>query len=275
MTQKAELTGRSLFRVEGDEAVPFLQNLVTCDVESLKTGDATFGALLTPQGKILFEFVLLRTSEGFLGDCRAEMRGDLIKRLTFYRLRAAVILEADERKVFAIWDGENCEGFADPRLPALGNRLYDQDLETTTGDNNWNAWRISLGIAELGADFEPSSVFPHETMMDQFKSSGVDFSKGCYVGQEVVSRMHHRATARNRFVHVAALDEQTLPERGTPVLADGKTLGTMGSHIGSKGLALMRLDRTAKAMSGGNPILAKDVEIAPSLPAFFDGQWPQ
>ncbi len=269
MSQTAHLEDRALLSVSGEVATDFLQNLVTCDVEKLDVGGTTFGALLTPQGKILFEFLISKSDGGFLLDCRADMRDDLLKRLMFYRLRAAVDLSPDDRKVFVTW--ENTDG-TDPREGALGKRFYGVDAETNATCEDWHANRISRGVPELGLDFSTSSVFPHEAMMDQFTSAGVDFSKGCYVGQEVVSRMQHRGTTRSRFVHVSG--SAPLPAMGTEVVAQEKTVGTMGSSNGSHGLALVRLDRAGKARDIGAKVTSEDVELELQLPEFFAGEWP-
>lgn len=269
MSKTALLDDRALLAVTGDVAKDFLQNLVTCDVEKLSIDQSTFGALLTPQGKILFEFLVTKTADGFLLDCRTDMRDDLLKRLMFYKLRAAVDLTKDERKVFASWGDPNG---TDPRAAMLGIRSYTDHADTNASCSDWHHHRISNGIPELGVDFISSSVFPHEAMMDQFTDAGVDFTKGCYVGQEVVSRMQHRGTTRSRFVQ--ATGNAPLPELGTEIVASEKTIGKMGSSQGSNGLALVRLDRAASARDVGATISCAEVELELQLPSFFNGDWP-
>ena len=224
----------------GRAAIELLQNLVTCDVERLATGQSTFGALLTPQGKILFDFHVLRESDGVLLDVLATRRDALLQRLTFYRLRAPVELQADARSV---WVGADVDGVADPRSCAIGRRAYLDDGEGEVDASNYHRRRIAAGVPELGHDFGPESVFPHEAMMDRLPGAGVAFDKGCYVGQEVVSRMQHRGTARSRFVPVRSGD--AFPEMGTELTVEGRRVGTMGSSQGDEGLALLRLDKVA------------------------------
>jgi folate-binding protein YgfZ len=168
--------------------------------------------------------------------------------------------------VLAVWDGEPAVkpdlAFADPRLEALGWRiLAPQDLAQKvaelvgadlTDSEAYEVHRVAAGVPRGGLDFMYSDAFPHEANMDRLR--GVDFDKGCYVGQEVVSRMQHRGTARTRIVRVV-LDDFS-PETGIPVLAGDKPVGTMGSTAGGKGLALVRIDRVADALDAGLALTA-------------------
>ena len=225
----------------------------------------TFGALLTPQGKILFEFFVGRDETGFLLDTANAFATDLVRRLTFYKLRADVTVETADLTVSVTW-GEGIES-NDPRVRGFARRVF----EPVDGGDDYDAHRIALGLPELGRDYEPETVFPHEALMDQFVRGGVDFRKGCYVGQEVVSRMQHRGTARSRFVQVSGA---RLPSMGTVVTADDRAVGTMGSSVGERGLALLRLDRVAKAVAAGTPIMAGDGIVTAALPAFVSFTWP-
>ncbi len=135
---------------------------------------------------------------------------------------------------------------------------------------DYEAHRISMGMPEGGLDYAYGDTFPHEALMDQY--GGVDFKKGCYVGQEVVSRMQHRGTARSRVVMVGA-DE--LPAAGTEIIADGKPCGKMGSSAGGKGLALLRLDRVKDALDNGGAVLAGGTNISVSIQPWAKFGWPQ
>ncbi len=281
----ARLDGRAFISVTGEGASKFLQSLVTCDVDHLAPGEAQFGALLSPQGKIMFDFFAVRTEAGFLVDVTAPMRDDLVKRLSFYKLRAKVVIEPADSPtgVFAIWDGEPEDvpagGMAvrDPRLPDLGYRLYaDAAPDGETGD--YAEHRIAVGmpegsVAEGGGDFVYGDAFPHEVLMDQFP--GVDFTKGCYVGQEVVSRMQHRGTARKRVIMV----EGELPASGATIEtmgdAGGKPVGTMGSSSGAAGLAMLRLDRVRDALNAGQAIGAEGKAMTARLQPWVKFGWPQ
>ncbi len=275
----AELTDRALVRIDGEAATEFLQNLITCDVEKLVEGAATFGALLTPQGKILFDFFCIKTGAGYLFDICESLKADFIKRMTFYKLRTPVEIAAadDNLKIFSAWndsgnfdlddiDIEDGFAFIDPRLTAMGARIFSTGFEANTGLNDYNAHRIARGMPAGGEDYGFGEAFPHDAMMDQFENegTGVAFSKGCYVGQEVVSRMQHRGTARRRIIIIKA--EHTLPDPGTAIDADGKAIGTIGSTNGNQGLAMMRLDRLSKAIAAGNAISAAGMALTAQLP---------
>lgn len=275
MASCAILESRALLTVKGEDAPHFLERLVTCEVEELAPGGLAFGALLTPQGKILFDFFVYRQDDGFLLDTDASRAEELAKRLAFYRLRAKVeIGPADpDARVVACW-GDPASGTADPRLAAMGTRSVapDGDLkEITATEADWHAHRIRLGMPQGGLDHGWGETFPHEALMDTF--GGVDFAKGCYVGQEVVSRMQHRGTARSRIVSVSAASP--LPPAGTPVEAAGKSCGTMGSSAGTLGLALLRLDRVAEAMASGGEITAGGVRVEATLQPWAGFGWPE
>ncbi|MEM7461845.1 MAG: folate-binding protein YgfZ [Pseudomonadota bacterium] len=272
----ARLRDRALLQISGNDAEKLLQGIVTCDVEELKTGTANFGALLTPQGKVLFDFFLIRTTNGFLIDIDASLAEDFVKRLNFYKLRADVTIEnaADELEVYAIWNGEpdDIDGIEaiDPRLSAMGSRLYGQHAPEGN-ESDYNAHRIELGIPEGGKDYEYGKVFPHEVLMDQF--GGIDFAKGCYVGQEVVSRMQHRGKIRTRMLGVRS--DENLPAFGTEIRAAGKPAGNMGSSSGQAGLALLRMDRVHSAMDKDETIVAGDHALTVKIPEFVNFGWPQ
>lgn len=283
------LTDRALIRVAGEEATHFLQNLITNDLDSVDAAGAGFGALLTPQGKIQFDFLIYKSGSGYLLDTPQATAADLLKRLTFYRLRAKVELEAigSETGVFAGLDEEmsppeNADLVVrDPRLPALGWRVagpvdaLTANSASTDGLAHYHARRIALGVPEGGYDFDYSDIFPHDADMDQL--GGVSFTKGCYVGQEVVSRVQHRGTARKRFLLVDSA--APLPEKGTPVMADGKSVGEIGSStsVGGahKGLAVVRLDKVHRAIENGAPLTCGDAAVAVTLPAWATFGWPE
>ncbi len=277
MIQSAHLTDRSLLRLSGSEVVSFLQNLITCDIENLEVSEAGFGALLSPQGKILFDFFVLREDDNFIFDTATNQRDNLFKRLMFYKLRANVDIELDARQVFVFWQGAEPHGFTDPRHPDLGGRLYSETIPTNAVQNSWEINRIDVGIPQSGIDFELGAVFPHDVLMDQFnndeRSTGIDFSKGCYVGQEVVSRMQHRGTARNRVVKVHC-DSHDLPPKSTEISAGGKTIGTLGGAVGQHGLAIVRIDRAASAIQEQIPFESAGYRVQLQKPEYADYAWP-
>jgi hypothetical protein len=268
----AFLRDRGVVRVSGEDARNFLNGLVTTDLTELKPGAGRFGALLTPQGKIIIDFLITEAPSGhgggFLIDAPRALSQALADKLGFYKLRAKVAVEnlSEGLGVLAAWDGEPAMkpdmSFADPRHAALGWRiLVPEELTQKVADligadlvdsSAYEAHRIATGVPRGGLDFMYGDAFPHETNMDRL--NGVDFDKGCYVGQEVVSRMQHRGTARTRTVKVV-LDGPS-PEVGATILAGDKPVGTMGSTAGENGLALIRTDRVADALDAGLPLTA-------------------
>ena len=272
-----QLNDRKLLKVSGDDAENFLENIVTCQIAGMKNGMARFGALLTPQGKILFDFFVIRVSSGYLLDVSETIAEELIKRLTFYRLRAKVTIEPhdEETPVFAVW-GDNPASkvsgilISDPRLAKMGWRLYS-DEPVNAQNNAYLLHRISNAMPEGGSDFVYGDAYPHETLMDQF--GGVDFQKGCFVGQEVVSRMQHRGTARKRIIQVHG--SSNLPPAGTAISSNGSPVGVLGSVAEQDGLALLRLDRVVAAQAKNTPLVCDGVFIETRLPEWVQFNWPE
>lgn len=271
MEKIAQLKSRALLRLAGDDRTHFLQNLITCDVDQLDDGDLTFGALLTPQGKILFDFFVLPENDNFILDVESLHRDELERRLHFYKLRADVEISKDPRHVYGIWNGKT--GISDPRAPDLGQRLYGDQRDCNCDEKAWQQHRIHTGMPQSGLDFELGTLFPHDALMDQMGRSGIDFSKGCYVGQEVVSRMQHRGSARNRFVQAFSIAGD-LPAAGTHILAGQRKIGVMGYSIGNAGMALVRTDRVASAIEAGSTFTAEDQPLRLKRPGFAKFDWP-
>ena len=236
------LAGRSLAQVSGADAESFLNGLLTCEIVGMKPGEARYGAILTPQGKILFDLILLKLDHGYLIDCAGMQRDGLLQRLQFYKLRSKVDFGPVDGGIVAGVGDAPAGAVVDPRTPLLGWRHYG----STRGDISdaaYEAHRIGLGVADSAADIGSGTLFPHEANLDQL--NGVSFTKGCYVGQEVVSRTEHRGLARSRIL-IARFEGQA-PQAGTVLTADDKPLGSVLSHSGSVALALVRLDRLAVA----------------------------
>jgi len=273
----AFLPDRGVIKVSGADARGFLNNLVTSELEEIKPGTGRFAALLTPQGKIVVDFLVTEApgedGGGFLLDCPRALAQGLADKLGFYKLRAKVLVEnlSDRLGVLAVWDGVPVDppgpAFADPRAPGLGWRILvpadlAQKAAATIGAQivgiaAYEAHRIGCGVPRGGVDFSYGDAFPHETNMDRLH--GVDFDKGCYIGQEVVSRMQHRGTARTRTVRLI-LDELG-PEAGVEIRAGDKPVGTMGSSADGIGLALIRLDRAADALDAELPLIAGGITV--------------
>lgn len=270
---------RTLVRLSGSEAESLLQRLITTNLDQIGEGEAGYGALLSPQGKVLFDFLVVREKKGegagFLFDLEADMAADFIKKMTLYRLRSDVVIEELDWDIALSFD-EGEGGIADPRSPLLGWRHYGPNLAKHaqySGESSdklfaahWQAC-VPHGSREEGSgDFLFGDVFPHDINMDHL--GGIDYHKGCYVGQEVVSRMHHRGTARRRLVKIAS--EKPL-ESHAPLMAGGKTIGNLGRAQGGKALALVRLDRLAASRKDGVPVsLEEGGEVSIELPAYAD-----
>ncbi len=273
MNKIAELADRAVLKVAGEEAEGFLQNVVTSDMTDLADGSATYAALLTPQGKLLFDFIVIKVPVGYLIDCSRSQQPQLTQRLTMYKLRSQVTIEAvDDAKVFAAWGGDAPDAatvYADPRSDAMGWRAIGE-LTVNSDPSEYHAHRIGLGIADSDCDIGSGQIFPHEGNLDQL--GGVSFSKGCFIGQEVVSRIEHRGTARTRFVIAKAAATLT---PNADVTAGERSIGTIKSVAGKQGLALIRLDRAGKALAEGTPITAGGLAIEIALPDWAQFEIPK
>jgi tRNA-modifying protein YgfZ len=273
MSKKAaSLPDRGVVSVSGADSAGFLQGLLTNDVEGLAPGEARYAALLTSQGKILFDMIVVRAPDAggpvFLIDCGAAQAANLAKRLSFYKLRAKVAIadESAARAVAAFWGGEPgaIEGglvYADPRDPRLGWRaILPRPIADGVGPEHageYEGLRIGVVAPKGGVDFAYGDAFPHDANLDLLH--GVDFDKGCYVGQEVVSRMKHRGTARRRIARVKLAGPPPAP--GAPVMDRELAVGMLGSSSGREALALLRLDRVEDAASAGRTLSADGVVL--------------
>ena len=193
----ARLSSRALIAVTGPESRPFLHNLLTQDVETLSEGELRFGALLSPPGRLLFDLFILGQAEGVLLDVAADRRDALIQRLSMYRLRAKVQVAADDRPVFAAWPDAPTGFIPDPRTPLMGGRLYGPATADAT-EADYDAHRLSVGVPDPAADAPQDKTYPIEADFDLL--NGIDFHKGCFVGQETTSRMKRRGSIKNRML---------------------------------------------------------------------------
>ncbi len=265
------LPDRGVLAVTGDDAESFLNRMVTNSVLAMPPGSARFAALLSPQGKLLFDFFVVRHADGFLVDCPREQAADLAKKLTMFRLRAKVSVadRSGDLAVAAVWDGVLMEApgqaFRDPRHDAMGYRIIAApDAMRTFGadEKAYDAHRIACGMPRGGVDFAYGDAFAHEANMDLLH--GIDFDKGCYVGQEVVSRVHHRNSARKRVVRLHGYG--IVPPVGAPVQAGAASLGVVTSSAGAGALAALRIDRLAEAEAASTPVTVGETLVAVSLP---------
>ncbi|UCI06690.1 YgfZ/GcvT domain-containing protein [Mesorhizobium sp. B1-1-8] len=279
------LKDRALISVSGLDAEHFLQNILTTDLDALGAGEAKPGALLSPQGKILFDFLISRNGENrFWLECRADITDDFLRRLMLYRLRAkAEIAKQDQALVTVAWgddasashpdsSGADSTAVADARFRGVAVKRRYGGSKTVGGDSDaWQALRIENGIAESGTDYQLGDAFPHDVLLDE--TGGVGFKKGCYVGQEVVSRMQHRGTARRRVLIASA--KSPLPASGAELTVAERPVGTLGSVSGKTGLAIARIDRVKSALDAGQSIMAGDVAVTLAIPAWAKFTFPQ
>ena len=278
----ALLPDRGIVRVAGADAKKLLQGLVSNDLELLETQAAIHAALLSPQGKILFEFFVVPAPAGFLLETARAQSAHLLRRLSLYKLRAKVEISdaGSDYHVLALWPNSPASlrhppgslAFADPRLLDLGMRIIAETPvagevaaagSIAAAAEDWHAHRIRLGVPEAGRDYPLGDTFLHEANFDQL--NGVAFDKGCFVGQEVASRMQHRGGGRKRVVPVAA-EAQLAP--AAAITAGPVPLGAIGSVHGRRGLALLRLDRAAEALANRIAITAADIPITLLQPSW-------
>ena len=280
----AVLPDRGVVRVAGEDAEKLLQGVITNDMDLLATQPAVHAALLTPQGKILFEFFVASAGEGaYLLETGREQAAALAKRLGMYKLRAKVTIEdaSADYRVLALWghaahspgETKGTVSFPDPRLPELGLRIlaesrFADDIASAgngagASTEAYHAHRIALGAPEGGKDYVLGDTFPHETDFDRL--NGVSFTKGCFVGQEVVSRMQHRAHVRKRVIPVEAIGPGEL-QPGAEIAVGAAAIGKVGSVAGRRALAMLRLDRAAEAKAKGQPLTTGGMEIVPRKP---------
>jgi len=266
--EPVHLSDRAVIALEGPEARPFLQNLITNDLTALAPGSALYAALLAPQGKILFDFLIVEGDGAVLLDCEAASAEQLARKLTQYRLRARIeIVTRPQLSVYAGLTGRPAEraiSFPDPRHPALGLRSIGAVAEMPAelaGPSVYHAARLELGIPE-GKDFGSDKIFALDAGLDELHA--IAFNKGCYIGQELTARMKHRGTDRKRILTVSA--GAALPASGA--VRSGETMiGELVSIYGSKGFALVRLDRLEEA---GKGFTVENIPVALIKPEWLD-----
>jgi folate-binding protein YgfZ len=247
---------RSVLRVSGPDARDFLQGLVTNDVGRLD-GGAVYAALLSPQGKYLFDFLLVADGDDVLVDVKADRAAALAQRLAMYRLRAKVTIAPADLAVVVGTGTPPAGAVADPRDPRLGWRAYGDAAALLDGlapldPADLEAQRIAFGVPESGIELVPDDSYILEMGFERLH--GVDFRKGCYVGQEVTARMKHKTELRKGLVRVRV--EGEAPPPGTEIIAGGKAAGTLLSTKGGSGLAYLRFDRAAGPLTAGAATIA-------------------
>ncbi len=238
---EARLSSRAVIAVTGAEARPFLHGLLTQSVEALEPGELRYAALLTPQGRLMFDLFVLGKADAVWLDVAAHQREALIQRLNLHRLRAQVAFEPLELSVKAAWDTAALGRTPDPRLPALGARIYGEDCAADVGEDAYDALRFEFGVLDPARDDAGERLYATEANLDLL--NGIDFQKGCFVGQETTSRMKRRGGIRSRVLPLAV--EGAPP--GAEVLAADLRAGEVIAARADRALALLRLDRARGA----------------------------
>ena len=267
MTYLAQLPERGVIAVTGADRIGFMQGLVSNDVSKVAPDRAVWSALLTPQGRYFAEFFILADEETLFLDAPKIIIPDLVKRLSRFRLRAkAELADVSARyQVHAGWDGPPpADGIKapDPRLEEAGFRLLADTPVTANADQQaYLAHRIRLGLPDH-ADLETDKTLLLEAGFDELH--GIDWDKGCYMGQELTARTRYRGLVKRRLVPVGLKDP--LPALGTPVMAGGREVGTMRSGLGERGLAMLRLDSLEAELVAGEAILYPEIPAWMRLP---------
>ena len=265
------LPSRALIRITGEDWRGFLQGLLTQDVETLKAGEIRFAALLTPQGKLLFDLFVVGTEDGCLLDVAADRRAALVQRLTIYKLRAKVEIAAVDDAVAALWSADAAPDvgwLADPRLNVLGWRGYGASAPVgaaVANEATYNAHRLALGVPDPDRDCPSETTYPIEANFDLL--NGIDFKKGCFVGQETTSRMKRRGTIKNRMLPITFIGPA--PEVGAEVKAGSLRAGEVVTGQDGQAMALLRLDRIEGAALS---VEGRAVEVA--WPAYLPADAP-
>lgn len=283
------LPGRGVIGVSGPEAREFLQRLISNDMNQLSPSRAIYAALLTPQGKYLFDFFIVQSEDGFLIDCEAERLADLARRLSLYKLRAKLAISdrSGDLRVVALLGGEGLRlaqlppqpgaaapwqggvAYTDPRLAGIGARaIIPADASARIGavsPDEYDKLRLQFGLPDGARDIAVEKMFLLEANFEEL--NGVDFKKGCYVGQELVSRMKHRNAVRKRIVPVKA--HGAPPPPGMPILQAGREVGTLLSGRDGRALAYLRLQTL---VNDASPLLAGGIELTPEIPEWLAGK---
>jgi folate-binding protein YgfZ len=266
-TPPRRLPGRTVISVAGDEARSFLQRVITADVTGLEPGECRPGALLTPQGKILADFMIFAEDNTVWLDVPEAPAEGLVKRLTLFKLRAKaeIVLNTD---LAAVWATAPFPGSApDPRLGGRIHRGIARALEAGE-DKPLDAYEFEAGVPAFGRDYGEAEVFPTDVNLDVY--GGVGWKKGCFIGQEVVSRMKRRGTIRKRSIPAVFAGEA--PPRGTAVMAGTAKIGAISSSAGHTAIVLARIDKLAEvdrhAEADGQQVhLTIDEALLPPPPA--------
>lgn len=261
------LSDRFVFRISGEDSRSFLQGLVTQDILHIRKNEGAFASLLTPQGKILFDFFLTPESDGFFIDCDASAAPELLKRLMLYKLRAKATIAPEADLAVAVGDVRGpVSSYKDPRTDELPARAIVRRADMPSADQEYEELRLSLGVPEFGKDFGGEEAFPLDVNYDALNA--VSYKKGCFVGQEVTSRMKRKGEIRKRTL-IARFDGPP-PAKGASIMAGEHSIGEILSGGDGVALALIRLDRLQAAEGEGRTPMVDGRDVRISFPAYLE-----
>ncbi|AGF74322.1 aminomethyltransferase [Bartonella australis AUST/NH1] len=273
------LKNRKIIKVTGEEATHFLQVLITTDIKKMRPQELLPGALLSPQGKVVADFLISKINKGYMIDIDALLADSFQKRLMLYKLRKEIeITQPLQKDITICWENkisisDSVLSFSDKRFPIKEKvlRYYGKtSLSAPKRNDNWDRMRIRYAIAESGHDYEIGKVFPHDINYDQI--NGLALNKGCYIGQEVISRMHHRKIIRRRLLIVKSRYNLT---PGSTVTAGAKKLGQLGTCATNEALALMRIDHVKDAMNENIQITVDNLPVTINIPENVNFTFPE
>ncbi|MCZ2328538.1 CAF17-like 4Fe-4S cluster assembly/insertion protein YgfZ [Bartonella sp. F02] len=273
------LKNRKIIKIIGEEATHFLQALITTNVEKIGLQELFPGALLSPQGKVIADFLICKIDHGYMIDIAEYLADTFQKRLNLYKLHKKIeITQPLHETITVFWDNEEDTSdfdlkFVDKRFPQTKHvtRIYGKiPFSVPEYNDNWERMRIRFAIAESGQDYEIGKVFPHDINYDQI--NGLVFNKGCYIGQEVISRMHHRSTARRRFLIVKGKDNLTST---STIQADTKILGQLSTCVENEALALLRIDHVKDAMNKNIPFTVGNIPVTITIAENMNFTFPE
>lgn len=269
MNEPRQLSDRAVVRLSGDERRSFLQGIITQDMDRLTPETAIFSALLTPQGKILADFFVAETGNALLIDCEKSNAPAFMKRLSLYKLRAKVSIDLDESLCVIAGEEkpstEHAASYRDPRHDQLGWRVIGSARDHAANEQ-YESKRIALGIPEFGRDFGPDEMFLLDVNYDALNA--VSYKKGCFIGQEVSSRMKRKGEVRRRTL--IAEFKEAAPEKSAEITAGATKLGELMSSAGNLALASIRMDRWRKAEAENMPVECGGMALHLRVPEYLE-----
>lgn len=256
----AELSHRGVIEIEGEDKATFLQGLISNDINLVTPTQAMYAALLTPQGRFLFDFFIIEKEGKYFLDVESARLEAFLKKLSLFKLRSKVTLKArPDLKIYALWGEGNLalEAYPDPRLKTLGARLIARTAPNASAEE-YDLHRMKLGVPEGGIDLLPEKAILLESGLDELNA--ISWTKGCYMGQELTARTKYRGLVRKRLFPVKI--EGLAPENGAEVFLDGSAVGEMRSHRDGYGLALLHIE----AVKSGKTLTCGETSLRPYIP---------